>query len=137
MSETDEKKVTALPSSAVGLLEELEQYSDEECQFDHNGGCQSHMYFGLGPGELCPHYEAYKLLQTVEADTDMEATPDTVPSNVRQLLVDLAGIDECEVEEYDGEEVCTSHSWSGDVPLEDCPNGNTQKFLESLSETEG
>lgn len=34
------------------LLESL--VDDEECRFDHHGGCQAHGYLSLEPGELCP-----------------------------------------------------------------------------------
>lgn len=134
MTENIDNEGLVLPSVVVEMLEELEQFSDEACRFDHHGGCQSHYYLNLAPGEVCPHYEAYTLLKNVESDDDMEVNDDTVPTTVRQLITDLAGEDECEVEVYDGDEVCTSHSWSGDVPLDECPNGNAQKFLENLPE---
>lgn len=35
---------------------------DEDCWFDHHGGCQAHGYLSLKPGELCPHAEAKALL---------------------------------------------------------------------------
>lgn len=34
------------------LLEALRD--DDECWFDHHGGCQAHNYLGLEPGEVCP-----------------------------------------------------------------------------------
>ena len=35
---------------------------DESCWFDHNGGCQSHGYLDLEPGEICPQRQLKDLL---------------------------------------------------------------------------
>jgi hypothetical protein len=35
---------------------------EDDCWFDHHGGCQAHGYLSLEPGELCPHAEAKQLL---------------------------------------------------------------------------
>lgn len=35
---------------------------DDDCQYDHHGGCQTHGYLLLDPGEQCPHAEAKELL---------------------------------------------------------------------------
>lgn len=34
----------------------------EDCEFDHNGGCQAHGYLSLRQGEKCPHAEAKQLI---------------------------------------------------------------------------
>lgn len=34
----------------------------DDCWFDHHGGCQTHVYLSLKPGELCPHAEAKQWL---------------------------------------------------------------------------
>lgn len=39
----------------VDLLASL--IDDEECWFDHHGGCQAHGYLSLAPGEKCPQME--------------------------------------------------------------------------------
>jgi len=33
---------------------------EDDCWFDHHGGCQAHGYLSLEPGQLCPHAEAKK-----------------------------------------------------------------------------
>lgn len=35
---------------------------DDECYFDHHGGCQAHMFLSLEPGEICPNERAKRLL---------------------------------------------------------------------------
>jgi hypothetical protein len=35
---------------------------DEDCWFDHHGGCQAHGYLGLEPGETCPQAQLKALL---------------------------------------------------------------------------
>jgi hypothetical protein len=44
----------------VELLRSL--VDDDECWFDHHGGCQAHGYLSLEPGEKCPQAEAKELL---------------------------------------------------------------------------
>lgn len=44
----------------VDLLESL--VDDDDCWFDHHGGCQAHGYLSLKPGELCPQAELKALL---------------------------------------------------------------------------
>ncbi|SEU46453.1 hypothetical protein [Nonomuraea wenchangensis] len=44
----------------VELLQALTD--DEECDFDHHGGCQTHGYLSLEPDERCPQAEARELL---------------------------------------------------------------------------
>lgn len=43
------------------LLEAL--VSSDECSFDHHGGCQTHNYLSLEPGQLCPQAELKELLK--------------------------------------------------------------------------
>jgi hypothetical protein len=42
------------------LLESL--VDDEDCHFDHHGGCQAHGYLSLDQGELCPQEELKRIL---------------------------------------------------------------------------
>lgn len=35
---------------------------DDECWFDHHGGCQAHGYLSLGQGEKCPQAELKEVL---------------------------------------------------------------------------
>jgi hypothetical protein len=59
---------------AVVPTELLEALTDsEECSFDHHGGCQTHGYLSLEPGEHCPQAEARELLATL---TESEAGDD-------------------------------------------------------------
>lgn len=50
------------------LLEDL--VDQDECWFDHHGGCQAHGYLSLEPGERCPHAEAKELLAALPERTD-------------------------------------------------------------------
>lgn len=47
-------------AEALALIREL--VDQDDCWFDHHGGCQAHGYLGLEPGEKCPHAEAKALL---------------------------------------------------------------------------
>ena len=42
------------------LLESL--VDEEECRFDHHGGCQAHGYLSLQPGDLCPQHELKSII---------------------------------------------------------------------------
>lgn len=55
---------------ALSLLREVT--SEEDCWFDHSGGCQAHGYLSLEPGETCPHADARELLAAT-ADGETEA----------------------------------------------------------------
>lgn len=35
---------------------------EDDCYFDHHGGCQTHGYISLKPGEMCPHQEGKEWL---------------------------------------------------------------------------
>jgi hypothetical protein len=39
---------------------------DDDCWFDHHGGCQAHGYLSLEPGEECPQAQAKRLLADYE-----------------------------------------------------------------------
>lgn len=43
------------------LLESL--VDDEECRFDHHGGCQEHGYLSLDPGETCPQADLKAIIK--------------------------------------------------------------------------
>ena len=36
--------------------------SEDDCWFDHHGGCQAHLYLDLRPGEVCPQQQLKNLL---------------------------------------------------------------------------
>lgn len=40
----------------INLLREL--IDEDDCWFDHHGGCQAHGYLSLKPGETCPQQDA-------------------------------------------------------------------------------
>lgn len=42
------------------LLEAL--VDEDDCHFDHHGGCQAHGYLSLDPGQKCPQRELKDLL---------------------------------------------------------------------------
>lgn len=56
-------EVLALREERATMLQLIRDMVDPDpCWFDHNGGCQAHVYLTLKPGELCPHAEAKALL---------------------------------------------------------------------------
>lgn len=63
--------------------------SDDECEYDRRGGCQTHSYLSLRPGELCPHAEARELLA---------ARPGPLESAVTEALADIATDDHADPE---------------------------------------
>lgn len=42
---------------------------EDNCWFDHHGGCQAHGFLSLEPGQLCPHEEAKQLLARAEQES--------------------------------------------------------------------
>jgi len=57
---------STLPDSQE-LLGLLECFVDEDdCDFDHHGGCQTHGYLSLEPGEICPNEQARRLIKSAE-----------------------------------------------------------------------
>lgn len=50
------------------LLESL--VSEDECSFDHHGGCQTHYYLELEPGETCPQAQLRTILALVSHVSD-------------------------------------------------------------------
>lgn len=40
---------------------------EDECSFDHHGGCQAHGYLSLDQGEMCPQEEAKRLIEEATA----------------------------------------------------------------------
>mgnify|MGYP001575933990 FL=1 len=48
-------------SALLGLISSL--VDDDECSFDHHGGCQAHGFLSLEPGEMCPNEEAKRLIE--------------------------------------------------------------------------
>ncbi len=68
MSDAMKSKVPDLDGGVFKqALDLLECFVDEgdPCSFDHHGGCQSHGFLSLKPGEMCPHREALDLLRKV------------------------------------------------------------------------
>ena len=62
-------RLTAHVADLEGEREQLMQLIDDltdedDCEFDHHGGCQMHGYLSLKPGELCPHAEAKQRVAT-------------------------------------------------------------------------
>lgn len=46
------------------LLEIISALVDpDDCDFDHHGGCQTHGFLSLQPGEVCPNERAKRLLE--------------------------------------------------------------------------
>lgn len=54
---SDTREALVVPRA---LLESL--VSDDDCDFDHHGGCQAHLYLSLEPGETCPQQQLKDLL---------------------------------------------------------------------------
>lgn len=48
------------------LLNQVVPRGDLGCRFDHNGDCQEHGYFGIGPGGICPQAQAEEWLKNYE-----------------------------------------------------------------------
>lgn len=49
----------------------LESFVDEdECWFDHHGGCQAHGYISLTQGDECPQHELKRRLRVRAAGTE-------------------------------------------------------------------
>lgn len=67
-----------LPAQVVQLIRDLTDPDD--CWFDHGGGCQTHGYISLGPGEECPHSEAKRLL-AAHSDLTVDSEAVTVESD--------------------------------------------------------
>jgi len=67
---------TALLDALVGLvvlrtrLDALlpSLVEDEDCWFDHHGGCQAHGYLSLEPGEVCPQQQLKELVAALRED---------------------------------------------------------------------
>ena len=58
-----EMKVARLEEENKRMRDLLERLVDEdECWFDHHGGCQAHGFLSLKPGEMCPNAEAKQIL---------------------------------------------------------------------------
>lgn len=86
------------------LLESL--VDDDDCDLDHHGGCQAHMYLSLEPGEICPQRELKDLLErssddATECPEHVVTDPDELYElldrdlrNVDSILMDLIGEDE-------------------------------------------
>ncbi|NEA22650.1 hypothetical protein [Actinomadura bangladeshensis] len=64
--ETDRRNLTAERDQLRALLRDL--VDPGPCSFDHHGGCQTHGYLSLQPGERCPHAEAKELLALTETE---------------------------------------------------------------------
>lgn len=58
-------EVEATGADLLTLLQLLECFVHENdpCCFDHHGGCQSHGFLSLEPGERCPHAEAVDVIK--------------------------------------------------------------------------
>lgn len=56
-----------LMSEATKLIRDLTDFDD--CSFDHHGGCQSHGYLNLIPGEMCPQADAKEWIRSHRKET--------------------------------------------------------------------
>jgi hypothetical protein len=53
-------------ATAMAVIHEL--IDEDDCWFDHHGGCQAHGYLSLEPGERCPQAVAKDLLAKYRQD---------------------------------------------------------------------
>lgn len=53
----------SIPATVLELIREFVN-SNDDCYFDHDGGCQAHGYLSLEREELCPHEDAKRLLRS-------------------------------------------------------------------------
>lgn len=66
-----DERVSTAAGMMVVPIELLEALTDrEDCSFDHHGGCQTHGYLSLEPGERCPQAEARELLAALTTDDE-------------------------------------------------------------------
>jgi hypothetical protein len=56
--------VSAEITIPVDLLRSL--IDEDDCWFDHHGGCQAHGYLSLEPDEKCPQAEAKERLAALD-----------------------------------------------------------------------
>ena len=70
---TDPPEMITIPRQ---LLDDL--LDEDDCSFDHHGGCQAHGYLSLEPGELCPQEEAKRILAASPSPTAAPAEPEFV-----------------------------------------------------------
>ena len=61
----------------LDLLESLVE--DEDCSFDHHGGCQAHGYLSLEQGEVCPQQQLKDLIDAATAARPSVAPPSNPP----------------------------------------------------------
>lgn len=61
-----ERTAPTVDPAVRSLLAEL--IDEDDCSFDHHGGCQAHGYLSLEPGELCPVEEAKRIIAANEDD---------------------------------------------------------------------
>ncbi len=62
-AEDEGELVRLTPGQVVASRDMLEALASEDgCELDHHGGCQSHGYISLEPGETCPQAELAALL---------------------------------------------------------------------------
>jgi hypothetical protein len=56
---------------SLELLEALVE--DDDCSFDHHGGCQTHGYLSLEPGEVCPQAELKQIVSSAQTENNGES----------------------------------------------------------------
>ena len=66
------------------LLESL--LDDEDCDYDHHGGCQAHGYLTLEKGQRCPQEEARELLALSKPNADLSTGIPCAPNSLSALL---------------------------------------------------
>lgn len=59
-----EASVGQVPDDSLLVYRDLLEafVDDEDCHFDHHGGCQAHGYLSLEPGQVCPQEELKLIL---------------------------------------------------------------------------
>lgn len=56
------------PQITPEIIDVMESLVDEnECWFDHHGGCQEHGFLSLSPGEVCPNERAKQIIKSAAA----------------------------------------------------------------------
>jgi hypothetical protein len=59
-----DEEIVAFVAAHPALLDLIQSIvDDEDCWFDHHGGCQGHLFLSLQPGQMCPNEEAKRLVK--------------------------------------------------------------------------
>jgi hypothetical protein len=77
-SEADPDRSRQGLTSLLRLLSSL--VDEDDCWFDHHGGCQAHGYLDLRGGVQCPHQEAKEVLAALALDPAAEPVEPPCPT---------------------------------------------------------